>query len=79
MVDVDDNAVFLLSASITSKKENILKSQSDDVALTEVIDAYLKELKKEDIEGFERHDNIRITSNGYYITVFGKDIKEVVD
>jgi len=79
MVDVDDNAVFLLSASITSKKENILKSQSDDVALTEVIDAYLKELKKEEIEVFERHDNILITSNGYYITVFGKDIKEVVD
>ena len=77
MVDIDENAVFLLGAPITSKKKNILKAQSDDPELTKVIDEYVVELKKEEIEIFERHDNILITSNGYFITVFGKDIKEV--
>ena len=45
-----------------------------NLTLIEDIDLYAKRLKSDNIEIFERHDNILVTEDGYILAVFANEI-----
>lgn len=71
---MEDIAVVIVSAELASKLENVLKSRSDDGMLVETMDEYVEKFKSENVEIFERYDNILVTERGYYIAVFESDL-----
>lgn len=73
-ITVTDNSIIIISADLSSKKENVLKSKSDDEALIDAMDEYVKKFKTDDVEIFEQHNNILITEQGYYLSVFARDL-----
>lgn len=80
MDNIDGETVVILTADLTEKKSDILKSKIDDSILMNNIENYYQEkLKPENIEVFEKHNNIYITENGYYLAVYVKDIDSIVD
>lgn len=76
---MDSVNVVVVSADLSSKLENVLKSQSSDSVLVETMDEYVEKFKNENIELFERYDNILVTEQGYYLSVFESDLKLLDD
>lgn len=74
MSEIDDYSVIILKAPITTKFENILKSKSNNIKLVEGINICADRLEGDNIEIFERHDNILVTEDGYIVAAFAKDI-----
>ena len=80
MNSIDGETVVILTADLTEKKSDILKSKIDDPILMNNIENYYQEkLKPENIEVFERHNNVYITENGYYLAVYVRDIDSIVE
>ena len=79
MDSIDNETVLILTADLAENKNDILKAKKDDESLKSGIeDYYHRELKPNDIEVFEKHDNIYITEKGYFLAVYVSDIDEVV-
>jgi len=79
-VIMEENSVIILSADISSKKVDILKSKRDDSVLINGINEYYERvLKPNNIEIFERHDNILITERGYFLAAYAEEICEIID
>lgn len=72
---MEDVNVIIVSAELSSKLKNVLKSRSTNEMLVETMDEYVKKFKEENIEIFERYDNILVTEKGYYLSVFESDLK----
>lgn len=72
---MEEVSVVIVSADLSSKLKNVLKSRSTNKMLVETMDEYVEEFKKDNIEVFERYDNILVTEKGYYLSVFESDLK----
>jgi len=68
--------VIVVSAELSNPIKDMDGLRSKDVALVETIIEYAERvLIPNNIEIFEKYDNIFVTEAGYYFTVYEKDLK----
>lgn len=78
MESIDDNTIVILTADLAEDKNQILKSEKKDKFLIEGIEEFhFTDLEPRNIEVFEKHNNIYITEEGYYLAVYVGDIDEI--
>jgi hypothetical protein len=70
--------VIIIKIGLEVAKDMIfLATKYSDDTLIQAMDSFINELKGKNVEIFLREKNIIITENGYYISVYPKDLVEV--
>lgn len=68
--------VMFYYLSYDLKREVINELLTDDKILNQIVDSYVEDLEKENIEIFDRDRNLLITEKGYILCVFKDTIKK---
>ena len=70
---MNENDIIILGCGLEIKEEIVFKNVKDDSILIDAINKYESELDN-NIDVFNKKQNIIVTENGYFLAVYKKDI-----
>jgi hypothetical protein len=77
MIDTTKKAISITTAPLSMPKEDAFECATRDRGLIDHICRFADKLREQNIEVFERKDNIIVTENGYFFAWYDEDIRSM--
>lgn len=77
MIDTTKKKISITTAPLSMKKEDAFECAERDRNLIDHICRFADKLREQDIEVFERRDNVIATESGYYFAYYDEDIRSM--